>query len=239
MNRAFFLLISLIGSASVAHADWLQFRGPGGSGIAPDKNTPLTWSGTANLAWKTEMPGAGAASPIVVGDKVLVTCYSGYGLDKDDPGEQKNLKRHVVCADRRSGKILWQRDIEATLPEAAYQGPFITLHGYASSTPISDGKLVYVFLGRSGVYAFDLDGKQQWKADVGKGTYGWGTGTSPVLHKDLLVVNASVESQSLVALNKKTGAEVWKARHDRFLEHARFGESRRRRGGTCFAANLK
>jgi outer membrane protein assembly factor BamB len=212
MKHASLALLLAILLPRIVSADWLQFRGPGGLGIASDKNTPVTWSADKNVAWKTEMPGFGASSPIVVGDKVFVLCYSGYGLDRDEPGEPKKLKRHLVCADRKNGKVLWTRDFAAALPEAAYSGPYITLHGFASSTPISDGKNIYLFLGKSGVYAFDLDGKQQWKADVGKGTHGWGTGTSPILYKDLLIINASVESKSLVALDKKTGNEVWKAK---------------------------
>src|SRR2546430_2628390 len=79
---------------AVSAADWLQFRGPN-FGIAPDKGTPVTWSANSNIVWKTEMPGPGASSPIVVGNKVFVTCYTGYGLSKDEPGDQKNLKRHL------------------------------------------------------------------------------------------------------------------------------------------------
>ncbi len=202
------VLTAITGSAS---ADWLQFRGPDGFGIAPDKNTPGTWSADTNIAWKTEMPGFGASSPIIVGKRVFVTCYSGYGLDKEDPGEQKNLKRHLVCVDRQSGKIVWQREFAAAPPEPEYRS-YITLHGYASSTAISDGKSVFAFFGKSGVYAFDLDGKQLWHADVGDGTYYWGVGPSPILHKDTLIVNASTESGAIIALNKSTGKEAWKTK---------------------------
>src|SRR5262249_38241635 len=90
-----------------AVGDWLQFRGPGGAGIATDKDMPVEWSDKKNVVWKTEMPGFGASSPIVVGDKVFLTCYSGYGLNSDKPGDQKDLKRHLVCVDRKSGKISW------------------------------------------------------------------------------------------------------------------------------------
>src|SRR5271163_34468 len=110
MNRsACLVLAALLAANTASAADWLQFRGPN-FGIAPDKNTPLAWSADRNIAWKTEMPGPGASSPIVVGNKVFVTCYSGYGLSKDDPGEQKDLKRHLVCVERTKGKILWTRD---------------------------------------------------------------------------------------------------------------------------------
>jgi outer membrane protein assembly factor BamB len=180
-------------------------------GIAPDKGVPTTWSGDKNVAWKTELPGPGASSPIVVGNKVIVTCYTGYGLSKDEPGEQKDLKRHLLCIDRANGKILWTRDVAAVLPEEPYRS-YITLHGYASSTPASDGTNVYAFLGKSGVFAFDLAGKQVWQASVGTGTYYWGVGPSPLPYKDLLIINASTESDALVALDKATGKEKWKSK---------------------------
>lgn len=189
-------------------ADWLQFRGPQ-FGIAPDKNTPLKWSGTDNIAWKTALPGPGASSPIVVGQRVFLTAYSGYGLDKENPGEQKDLKRHLVCVDRANGKILWTRTVPANPPEPKYVS-YQSLHGYASSTPVSDGKSVYAFFGKSGVFAFDLDGKQLWTKSVGSGTYYWGVGCSPILYKNMLIVNASTESGALIALDKSSGSEIWK-----------------------------
>ncbi|MSQ94551.1 MAG: serine/threonine protein kinase [Gemmataceae bacterium] len=208
MKRTLFPILLIVITASPACADWLQFRGLGGSGVAPDKGMPVTWSVTENIAWKYEMPGAGGSSPIVVGDKVLLSCYSGYGLDRSEPGDQKNLTRHLVCVDRRTGKLQWKADFPAPLPEPEYSS-YQALHGYASSTPISDGKHVWVFLGKAGVYCYDLDGKEKWKASVGTGTHGWGSGTSPILHKDLLIVNASVESGSLIAFDKNSGKERW------------------------------
>src|SRR5437667_4307466 len=86
------------------------------------------------------------------------------------------------------------------------------MHGYASSTPVSDGERDYVFFGKSGVIVFDLEGKRLWQTSVGDGTNFWGSGTSPVLSKDLVILNASVESGSLVALNKKDGKEAWRAK---------------------------
>src|SRR6516164_1706012 len=148
--------------------DWLGFRGPGGLGIAKDKGLPVSWGEGKNVAWKTALPGPGSSSPIVVGNKIFVTCYSGYAEDRDNPGDIKKLMRHVVCVDRAGGKIVWKRDISAVQPEHEC-GTFLNLHGYASSTPVSDGKSVFVFLGISGVVAFDLDGKELWKTSVGKG----------------------------------------------------------------------
>src|SRR5207245_1281692 len=111
-----FFAFALTGQA----ADWPQFRGPGGLGIAADKNLPTQWSASSNVVWKTELPGSGASSPIVVGKKIFATCYSGYGDYKGD-GDMKDLKRLVVCLDR-SGKIVWQREAPAELPEGEYAG---------------------------------------------------------------------------------------------------------------------
>jgi outer membrane protein assembly factor BamB len=192
-------------------ANWPQFRGPGGNGTASDRNLPVRWSATENVAWKTDLPGHGTSSPIVWEDKIFLTCYSGYGLDESDPGDETRLVRHLVCLARDGGKILWTADVPAELPEQEYQG-FQALHGFASSTPATDGQSVYTFFGKSGVMAFDFNGKELWKTDVGQKTHNWGSATSPVLFGDLVIVNASVESGDLVALNKANGGEVWRAR---------------------------
>jgi outer membrane protein assembly factor BamB len=125
-----------IGAAGVASAAeaWTQFRGPGGQGISTEKGLPTTWSPTENVAWKTELPGAGTSSPILVGDKIYLTCFSGFGVP-GQRGEMDDLKRHLVCLDRKSGKLLWKNDIPAKLPE---QERIRDDHGFASSTPASN-----------------------------------------------------------------------------------------------------
>lgn len=210
-------LLFLVSVCWLAHpgltpaTDWRQFRGPGGLGISSAKGLPVTWSADSNIAWKTALPGPGSSSPIVLGKKVFVTCYTGYGENMRDTGDIKNLKRHLLCLDRDSGKVLWTKEVPSSGSEMRMRN-YLDLHGYASSTPVTDGERVYVFFGISGVLAYDLDGKQLWQVSVGTGTHGWGSATSPVLHKHLLIVNASVESGSLVALDRKTGTEVWRAR---------------------------
>ncbi len=191
-------------------ADWPQFRGPGGSGVSDDTGLPQSWTAEENVVWKTALPGFGASSPIVLGEKIFLTAYSGYGLDSDEPGEQAELRLHVLCADRKTGEIVWDKSTEAR-PGGQEYGRMIGLHGYASGTPATDGQAVYTFFGRSGVKAYDLDGELLWSALVGDGTHGWGSGTSPILTDKLVIINASVESQSLVALEKSTGEEVWRA----------------------------
>lgn len=193
-------------------ADWTQFRGPNGSGISTDTNVPLNWSDTENLRWKIELPGPGSSSPIVAGDRIFVTCYSGYGVPKANGGDLKSLQRHLVCVDRIDGKIRWARTVPGDLPEDSYQG-YLAEHGYASNTPVADGERVYCFFGKSGVVAFDLDGRQLWQTGVGKesGNRRWGSGASLLLYKESVIVNASEESQSVRALDKQTGKEQWKA----------------------------
>lgn len=193
--------------------DWSRFRGPAGQGVASATEAiPTAWSPSANIGWKSELPGPGASCPIVVSGKVFVTCYSGYGLTQEDPGELENLVRHLVCVDLRTGKKLWQRDVKVSLPEDPYTGIGVTAHGYASHTPVSDGKNVYAFFGKSGVHAFDLDGKPLWNSEVGKESdpAKWGSSSSPIVYKDLVIVTASAESQAVIAFDSATGAEVWR-----------------------------
>jgi len=200
------LVVGLLAQSASAD-DWPQFRGPGGLGVSGAKNLPVTWSETENLIWKTAMPGSGSSSPIALGGKLYVTCYSGYGLDQGQ-GEMEDLALHLVCVDGRSGRIIWDRKIKPVLPESKS----VRDHGYAAQTPATDGKHLYVFLGKSGVFKFDLNGEQIWQTSVGTKVHGWGSGTSPVLYKNLVIVNASVESGSLVAIDKETGKEVWRAK---------------------------
>src|SRR5436190_5716742 len=101
-------------------ADWRQFRGPDGQGISDEKGLPTEWSAEKNIAWKLKLPGAGASCPVTKGDRVFVTCYSGYGIDNKDPGKQADLKRHLLCVDRATGKPKWTKEFEPLLPEHNY-----------------------------------------------------------------------------------------------------------------------
>ena len=181
--------------------DWPQFRGPGGLGTSAATGIPTQWT-PQNIVWKAELPGPGTASPVVIGDRVFFTCYSG-----DSSGADK-LARQVVCLDRSTGRVAWTREVASKFPD---QPNIREGHGYASSTPASDGEHVYVFFGKSGVFAFGLDGRPVWRADVGGELHGWGSAASPVLSGNLVIVNASVERESLIALDRRTGKEVWRA----------------------------
>lgn len=211
---AVLLAAGLFSASALAGANWPQLRGPDADGTAKNAGIPLTWSTTENIAWKTEMPGPGSSSPIIWDGKVFVTCWSGYG-DKEGADDMTKLQRHLVCLSLEDGKVLWDSAVPAAQPEDPFQG-FITEHGYASNTPVTDGERVYVFFGKSGALAFDFDGKQLWQVDLGRNSSNrrWGSAASPVLHQDTVIVNASDESRAIYALDKKTGSQLWKAEGD-------------------------
>jgi hypothetical protein len=225
-------------AGSVLGADWPGFRGPTGSGVSDAKDLPAQWAADQFL-WKVKLPGPGASGPITSGNRVFVTSYTGYGtaltrgmgagfgkggfgkggfgkggFGKGDPADaanQKKLRFVVCCLDADKGEVLWQKEVEPNLPEAPFVG-MIREHGYATSTPATDGERLYVFFGKSGVLAFDMQGEQVWRADVGSGVNAWGMAGSPVVHGDLVIVNAAMESHALIGLDKKTGREVWRTK---------------------------
>jgi outer membrane protein assembly factor BamB len=209
--RQRFLLVLVLALPAAGGADWMQFRGPGGAGTSADKGLPTTWSAKENIIWRTKLPGPGTSCPIVVGKRVYLTCYSGYGLEPNT-GDMANLMRHLVCIDRDTGAIVWTKDFKPLLPESKYDAGNNSQHGYSASTLASDGKHLFVFFGKSGVFCLDLDGKEIWNQSVGTNVHGWGSANSPVLYRGLVIINASVESGSLVALDKNTGKEVWRTK---------------------------
>lgn len=197
------LALAALHTANLQAEDWPQFRGPHGAGIAAGSKPPTSWSDTQNLKWKTALPGAGTSSPIVVGNKIFLTSWTGAA---------STLKRQLVCLERVTGKVLWQSEVPGEKQADAYQG-FMQEHGYASHTPVSDGERVYVYFGKAGALAFDFNGKQLWQVNLGTGanSKNWGSASSPVLYKNLVIINASEESHAVYALDKLTGKQVWKA----------------------------
>jgi len=200
--------------AAPPNPGWPGFRGPNGQGTDANASPPKSWSGKEgaqeNLVWKTELPGAGTSTPILVGDHGFVTCYSGFQVPGRGPGQAADLRLHLARFRRSDGKLEWVRDIPARLPE---QERIRESHGYASSTPVADSERVFAFFGKSGVHAFDHQGNLLWSAEVGSKLNGWGSAASLLLHDSMVIVNASVESESLIALDAKTGKEIWRAKN--------------------------
>ena len=195
----------LLGSAGTQASDWPRFRGPNGQGIT-DSKVPTEWSADKGVAWTTPLPGQGSSSPIVVGDNIFLTCYTNDGA---------NGKRMIVCLDAKSGKEKWKDSIDGPKNEDRYGG-YLREHGYASATPVSDGKNVYTFFGKAGAAAWTVDGEKLWQQHIGdmSGNRGWGSAASPILAGNILVVNASEERLAVVGLDVKTGKEKWAAKYD-------------------------
>ena len=207
------LVLLILTSAAVQAGDWPRFRGPNGDGISTEGPIPAKWDLATNLKWKADLPGKGSSSPIVLGDRIFVTCYSGYG--EAAGGDAAQLARHLVCVEKSSGKILWTKTVKNSAEEDRYQG-FITEHGYASGTPVTDGERVFAFFGKSGVFAYDLEGNELWNVGVGTSSSNrrWGSAASLIVHGDSVIVNASEESRSIRSLDRKTGKENWKTEAD-------------------------
>ncbi|MEO1971630.1 MAG: PQQ-binding-like beta-propeller repeat protein [Pirellulaceae bacterium] len=191
-------------------AQWRQFRGPNANGVAEAANLPVEFSETNNLRWRAALPGPGASSPIVLGDRVFVTCFTGYGVDAD--AAPNDLVRHLVCVSLTDGTIQWSTPIKNEATPTRYGG-YLRDHGYASSTPVTDGKFIFVFAGKSGVYAFDLEGKQRWRRSVGteSAMNNWGSAASPIVYNGKVIVNANAESSKIYALNAEDGEVAWEA----------------------------
>jgi len=210
--RSFFISIIFLLPCQSFSQDWPQFRGPTGTNVV-DSGTdsiPSEWSATKNLIWKTPLVGRGTSSPVIWGDRIFVTSYSGYGESKETPGDRSNLKRHFICLNKTDGETLWSKTLPSTHMVSSYAN-FVAHHGYASHTPVTDGRAFYVYCAKEGVYAFGMEGDQLWHtSDVGVGSGGYGSGGALTLSDDLLFVNASAESKSIIALNRESGKEVWR-----------------------------
>ena len=200
--------------------DWTRFLGNLGNATASDSDLPTQWSDSKNLKWKSPVPGPGSSSPIVLGNRVYLTCYTGYGTQKvtdrktsdKDAGNIQDLTRHLLCYDRNSGKLLWQRAVsnDSVKNEDPYKS-YITYHGYATNTPITDGKSIFVFFGKVGIIAFDQDGNEKWRRSFEgePNRTRWGSAASPILFGDDLIVNAIDECGKILAINKSDGSIRW------------------------------
>lgn len=221
VTRTLSLILFVLGCAACCSAqdarragplsnnDWTRFRGPGGSCVSADRNIPTEWSNTKNLAWKLELPGPGASSPVTWRDRVYVTCYTGYGIDADAPGEMENLERHLLCVRRSDGRLLWKATMPSKTAVHAYEGS-VNEHGYATHTPTVDQDGVYVFYGSSGAASYTHAGEPRWQTSCGTEVSGYGSASSPILFDNVLIVSAHVESDSIIGLDTRNGRQLWR-----------------------------
>ena len=183
--------------ASLPADNWPGWRGGDGSGQAAAKQPPLKWSSTDNVRWKTPLPEPGNSSPVVWGQRIFLT-----------QALEKGKRRAVLCFDRASGKLLWQRETRFDGTEPTHQ-----TNPYCSATPVTDGERVIASLGSAGMVCYDFAGKELWRKDVGKMEHVWGNGSSPILFGDLAILWCGPgEQQVLLAVKKSSGETVW--RHD-------------------------
>jgi len=208
------------GSIDNASAFWPAWRGPLGTGAAPDANPPVTWSEDENIHWKIRLPGLGHSSPIVWGNAIFVTTAVAYGRQLDPvpvtaPGAHDNKRLtqkhrfHVICVDRGSGNILWDKVVADALP---HEGGHVS-GSQASASPVTDGQHVYAHFGSRGLYALDFDGNIVWSREFGRmqSKHAHGEGSSPALRNEIIVVNWDHEGQSFVeAMAAETGRTLWK-----------------------------
>lgn len=192
---------------SLAAADWPQFRGPNGSGISDASRLPIHFGPTTNVVWKTALP-EGHSSPVIFGDRIFLTAADGG--KRDDAGREKVVDRGgrllTICLDRRTGKILWKRDVPRPRLER-YQ----PTNSPASPSPVTDGKNVFVFFGDFGLISYSLDGKERWRLPLGPFNNVNGHGSSPILVNNLLVLLADQDTDSyLLAVQKDDGRAAWK-----------------------------
>ena len=232
-------LLTLLALAAVSTClagpdDWPGWRGPTENGISTLKNLPSTWSNAQNVAWKTAVPGRGHASPVVWGNRVFLTTdlegdvmpgvapvkHKQEGQPFRHPDSVGGNRKHtlkVLCFDAVGGKQLWER--------TAYEGPvFDDVHKfntYASPTPVVDGKYVYAYFESRGLYKYDFEGNLIWKMSLGGiATLGVGTGVSPVLYEDKILILADQdegENSFLAAINTSDGKIAWKIKREEVI----------------------
>ncbi|MBM84344.1 MAG: serine/threonine protein kinase [Planctomycetaceae bacterium] len=212
------MAVCLIASAQAHAENWPSWRGPRGDGSSTEKNVPTKWNGSTgdNIHWKAAIPGIGHSSPIIWKDHVFVaSCLT------------KSQERVLVCLDRSSGEQIWSKTVLKARLEKKH-----SLNSFASSTPATDGKTVFIsflevgdkeipapnvgskrliFPGEMVVAAYDFNGDLKWKKNPGQFISAHGYCSNPILYKNLVIVNGDHDGDSyIVALDKNTGDEIWR-----------------------------
>ena len=228
---ALVLALAAFGTAVSAQQNWPSFRGPNASGVADGKPTAVKWNAATgeNVAWKASVDGVAVSSPIVWGNRVFVsTAISGdpkQGIRTGQYGDVEPITDtskhtwHLIALDKATGKVVWDRIAAEGIPKTKRHPK----SSQASATPVTDGRHVVVSFGSEGLYAFDFEGKQLWKKDLGilnsgwffDPDYEWGIGSSPIIYKNMVIVQCDIQRGSfLAAFDTATGKEVWRTQRD-------------------------
>lgn len=177
--------------------NWPGWRGPEGTGISSEKQFPTQWSAKQNVRWRIELPERGNSSPVVWGNKVFIT----------QAREEKGVRK-LMCLDRSTGNKLWAQSVVYGKREPTHR-----TNPYCSASPVTDGKHVVVSHASAGLICYDMAGKELWRKDLGEQRHIWGNAASPVIYKDLVLLNFGPGPRTfLIALRLKDGANVWQ--HD-------------------------
>jgi outer membrane protein assembly factor BamB len=223
--------------AAASHDQWPQWRGPLGTGVAPNANPPLTWSEDAGVKWKVKLPGRGTSTPIIweqtvfiqaaipTGNKVALVPAAvpaaqvrpegdrprrrpgGGGRGNEKPTEEQQFV--LLALDRATGHVQWRKAAREEVPHEGHHQD----HGFSSSSPVTDGRNVFAYFGSRGLHAFDVAGNLQWSKDLGRmqTKNSFGEGSSPALHGDTIVVTWDHEGEDfIIAMDKTSGKELWR-----------------------------
>jgi outer membrane protein assembly factor BamB len=214
------LSVILLCTGRISAQNWPSWRSDG-QGISPEKNLPLKWSENEGVKWKMSIPGAGHSSPIVWENRIFITTavaedpnvesfrggvYMGGNRNKPDESE---YAYRIICIDTDWGNILWSKNVTRQIPKTRRH----TKNTYASETPVTDGKYVFASFGSAGLYCVDFDGNIIWRQVLGlmRRRAGWGTGSSPVLFRNTVIVNCDSDEDSYIAaFDKATGNPAWR-----------------------------
>jgi outer membrane protein assembly factor BamB len=204
MRRDVLIAVFLgLAGAHLSGENWPQFRGPESRGVSTETGLPVKWGASENVRWKTTLPGPGHSSPIVWGNRIFLTAFkssSSWRLFGPPTGQLA-----AIALDKATGKVVWEKEL------AASSESMHPTNSPASPTPATDGKLVYVYLGARGVVALDFDGKQVWEVKLGPYPNEWGSASSPVLYRNMLLLNVDSDGDDfLLALDKATGKILWR-----------------------------
>ncbi len=173
-NKFFSFFVLLLAAGSMEAADWPQFRGPNGNGLCHETTTPLHWDRETNIVWRTKLPEPGNnGSPIVTKGRVLIAV-----------ADEEGHKRSLHCYDKKSGTLLWARDVKYSGDEPAHKTNL-----YGCSTPVADGERIIVWHSSAGMHCYDYQGELLWSRDLGKFDHIWGYGSSPIRIGDLVIQN--------------------------------------------------
>jgi outer membrane protein assembly factor BamB len=238
LGSAFLLLtvVAFVPAQNNGQAHWPQWRGPYFNGLARG-DAPTNWDNTKNIKWKANIPGRGFSTPIIWGDRIFLTtavptgkpaaqpsvvaqadagsAQGGRGRPGGEAVPQAEHRFDVLCLDRKTGKLLWQKTAKVSEPHEGYHR---TYGSFASNSPSTDGRYVYVSFGSRGLYCYDFNGKLIWEKDLGvqmKIRLAFGEGSAPLLMDDRLIAVFDHEAGSFViALDKRTGKELWRVARD-------------------------